>query len=74
LVQQLDRLTQAYLAGIVYMEEYRRRRSDLERCPDMLETQQKQMEAQADRQNELAGLSRSIENFSQRVQQGVDPD
>ncbi len=71
LVQQLDRLTEAYLAGIVYIEEYRRRRSDLEQRRDMLETQQKQLEAQADRQNELAGLSRSMENFSQRVQQGV---
>ena len=31
LVQQLDRLTEAYLAGVVLLEEYRRRRSDLAR-------------------------------------------
>jgi site-specific DNA recombinase len=40
LVQQLDRLTEAYLAGVVLLEEYRRRRSDLERRCQVLEEQQ----------------------------------
>ena len=69
--QQLERLTEAYLAGVVLLDEYRRRRSDLERRQQQLEEQAARLEAQADRQKELAGLSRSVAKFSQRVQQGL---
>ena len=69
--QQLERLTEAYLAGVVLLDEYRRRRSDLERRQQQLEEQVTRLEAQADRQKELAGLSRSVAKFSQRVQQGL---
>jgi len=72
LAQQLDRLTEAYLAGVVLLEEYRRRRSDLERRCQILEEQQKQLTAQVDRREELAGLSRSIEDFCQRIRQGLE--
>jgi site-specific DNA recombinase len=72
LAQQLDRLTEAYLAGVVLLEEYRRRRSDLERRCQALEEQQKQLMAQVDRREELAGLGRSIEDFCQRVRQGLE--
>ena len=71
LAQQLERLTEAYLAGVVLLEEYRRRRSDLERRQQQLEEQVTRLEAQADRQKELAGLSKSVATFSQRVQQGL---
>ena len=56
LTQQLDRLTEAYLAGVVLLEEYRRRRSDLESRLQVLEQQQCQLVAQVDRRQELAGL------------------
>jgi hypothetical protein len=69
--QQIDRLTEAYLAGVVLLDEYRRRRSELERRQRQLEEQVTRLEAQTDRQKELAGLSASIAKFSQRVQQGV---
>ena len=70
--QQLERLTDAYLAGVVALDEYRRRRVDLERRQQQLGEQASQLEAQADRQKELAGLSNSIGEFCQRVRQGLD--
>ena len=72
LTQQLDRLTEAYLAGVVLLDEYRRRRGDLERRRQMLQKQRQLLEAQTDRRRELAGLSRSIEDFCGRVRQGLE--
>src|SRR5215218_408622 len=69
--QQLERLTEAYLAGVVRLDKYRRRRSTLEDRQRQLEGQARQLEAQADRQKELAGLSSSIEDFCRRVRQGL---
>jgi site-specific DNA recombinase len=69
--QQLERLTEAYLAGVVPLDEYRRRRSGLEGRQQQLEEQARQLEAQADQQKELTGLSSSIEAFCQRVRQGL---
>lgn len=71
LEQQLERLTDAYLAGVVALDEYRRRRHDVERHQQQLAEQARQLEAQADRQKELAGLSNSIGEFCCRVQQGL---
>src|SRR3954454_4556478 len=45
--------------------------SDLEERQRQLEEQASQLEAQADRQKELSGLSNSIEDFCQRVRQGL---
>ncbi len=69
--QQLERLTDAYLVGVVALDEYRRRRGDLERRQQQLEEQARQLEAQADRQKELAGLSDSIGEFCRRVRLGL---
>ena len=71
LTQQLDRLTEPYLAGVVSLDEYRRRRGDLERRRQTLHEQQQLLKAQTDRRRELAGLSRSIEDFCERVRQGL---
>ena len=38
----------------------------------MLEEQQRQLIAQVDRREELAGLSRSLEDFCQRIRQGLE--
>ena len=70
--QQGDRLTEAYLAGVVSLEEYRRRRGDLERRRQTLQEQQQRLEAQADRRKELVGLSQSLEDFCIRVRQGLE--
>ena len=72
LTQQLERLTDAYLAGIVRLEEYGHRRTDLEHRLEALGEQQKQLEAQVDRRHGLAGLSTSIEDFCARVRRGLD--
>src|SRR4051794_9753753 len=61
--QQLERLTEAYLGGVVLLDEYRRRRRDLEERQRQLEEQASQLEAQADRHKELAGLSGALEDF-----------
>ncbi len=71
LAQQIERLTEAYLAGIVLIDEYRRRRNDLEQRQHQLKEQARQLDAHTDRQNELAGLSRSIGTFCTRIQQGL---
>jgi site-specific DNA recombinase len=68
---QVDRLTQAYLAEIIPLAEYQRRRWTLEEKIQALETQITQLEAQVDRQAEVAGLLISIEAFCQRVQAGL---
>ena len=69
--QQIERLTEAYLAGVVALDEYRRRRSELERRQQQLDEQAGQLEAQADRQHELAGLACSIGQFCRRVEEGL---
>jgi site-specific DNA recombinase len=68
---QIDRLTQAYLATIIPLEEYQRRRKSLEEQIQALEAQITQLEAQVDRQAEVAGLASSIAAFCQRVQAGL---
>jgi site-specific DNA recombinase len=65
---QMDRLTQAYLAAIIPLEEYQRRRRSLEEKIQALEAQMTQLEAQVDRHAEVAGLASSIAAFCQRVQ------
>jgi site-specific DNA recombinase len=65
---QVDRLTQAYLAEIIPLEEYQRRRRSLEEGIQALDTQMTQLEAQVDRHAEVTGLASSIDAFCQRVQ------
>lgn len=71
LAHQLERLSEAYLQGVIPLAEYQRRRLELEQKSQALETQEKLLEAQAHRQVELAGLVRSVEAFCQRVQSGL---
>ncbi|MBV8614828.1 MAG: hypothetical protein JOY66_13840 [Acetobacteraceae bacterium] len=53
------------------LDEYRGRRSELERRQQQLDEQAGQLEAQADRQHELAGLACSIGQFCRRVEEGL---
>jgi site-specific DNA recombinase len=69
---QVERLTEAYLAGVVGLAEYQRRRHDLEQREQALAGQEHQLEAQADRQLEIARVGLSIEQFCQRVGQGLE--
>jgi len=68
LAKQLDRLTEAYLAEVVPLAEYQRRRADLEQKAHALEAQETQLMTQADRQAEVAALSIAVEDFCHRVQ------
>src|SRR5262249_48282540 len=71
LSNQLDRLTQAYLQEVIPLAEYQRRRHDLEQKQQGVQTQQQQLEAQVDRQGEMAAMVTSIEAFCQRVRIGL---
>jgi len=71
LSHHIDRLTEAYLERIVTLEEYRRRRRELEERAEAIEAQMRQLEANIDRQGELTMLAQGIESFCQRVQQGL---
>ena len=72
LQSQLDRLTEAYLNGVIPLSEYQRRRSELEKRQQGLVEQEKQLGNQVRKQEELTGWSASIEMFCQRVQTGLD--
>jgi site-specific DNA recombinase len=71
LQNQLDRLTDAYLNGIIPLPEYQRRRTDLEQKHQGLEEQARQIGQQVNRQDELAHLCTSVEGFCCRVQTGL---
>jgi site-specific DNA recombinase len=72
LVQQIDRLTEAYLGSVIPLAEYQRRRHDLEQKGQALDNQERILTAQVDRHHQLAGLVASVEDFCQRVQAGLD--
>jgi site-specific DNA recombinase len=63
-------LTEAYLAGVIPLAEYERRR-ELEQKDSALADQEEQLEQQADRHKEISGLATSIEEFCERVQSGL---
>ncbi len=71
LEHQLERLTEAYLAEVVQLAEYKRRRQELEQRQEALMNQISQLEASVNRQIELSGLISSIEDFTKRVGQGL---
>jgi site-specific DNA recombinase len=71
LEQQMERLTEAYLGGVVGLEEYRRRRQEWERRVEALAQQQRQLDAQADHGREIAGMAIAAETFCERVRTGL---
>jgi site-specific DNA recombinase len=72
LLQQLERLTDAYLRAVIPISEYERRRRDLEQRLAALAGQEEQLRNDAERQRQLAGLAASLEVFRARVQRGLD--
>ena len=68
----MERLTDAYLAGVVPLEEYKRRRPGLEQRLEGLAAQMRQLEASANKHVELAGIAQSMEEFCQRVSAGLE--
>jgi site-specific DNA recombinase len=72
LAQQLERLTDAYLGGVIPLAEYQRRRQELEERSHALQNQLEQLVAQVAHQQELAGLVAHVEDFCQRIQVGLE--
>nr|WP_244422453.1 zinc ribbon domain-containing protein [Ktedonobacter racemifer] len=72
LEQQMERLTDAYLANVLQLEEYKRRRLELEQRLSVIAEQKRQLEANVGHHDQLAGMVQSIEAFCQRVQQGLN--
>jgi len=71
LTQQLERLTEGYLSGIIGLEEYTRRRRDIEQRQQSLIHQERELESQLERHQKIGEITASIEEFCQRVQQGL---
>lgn len=71
LQRQVEWLTEDYLASVVGLNEYQRRLRDLEQREQALAGQERQLEAKVDRQVELARLGLSMEEFCQRMSQGL---
>jgi site-specific DNA recombinase len=69
--QQVERLTEAYLAGVVPLAEYQRRRRDAEGRLSTLDGQDRELTNDADRQGEAARLAAHAETFCRRVRQGL---
>jgi site-specific DNA recombinase len=70
--QQIERLTEAYLAGAVPLNEYQRRRQDTEGRLVALDGQERELTHDADRQAETAHLAAHAEAFCQRVRRGLE--
>jgi site-specific DNA recombinase len=69
--QQLERLTDAYLAKVLDLDEYKRRRQELEQRLQALAEQVRHLEVDVQRHDELSAMVESIEVFCQRVAQGL---
>jgi len=69
--QQIDRLTEAYLHNVIPLPEYERRRHELEERDHALAEQEHQLSAQAERHEEVAGLTLAIDDFCTRIRAGL---
>jgi site-specific DNA recombinase len=70
--QQIERLTEAYLANVVPLSEYERRRRDAETRLLALDGQERELTHDADRKAEAACLAAHAEAFCQRVRLGLE--
>ncbi|MCA1600646.1 MAG: recombinase family protein [Acidobacteria bacterium] len=71
LEQQLERLTEAYMGGVIRLEEYARRRRELEEKTDAFKSQELELEQQAERRNELKGMVSRLEDYCRRVSEAL---
>jgi hypothetical protein len=71
LEQQLERLTEAYMGGVIRLEEYARRRRELEEKTEAFESQERELGQQTDRRAELSGMVSRVEDYRRRVSEAV---
>src|SRR5215471_5426218 len=69
--RQQQRLLDAYLAGVVGLDELQRKRQELDRRHDTLLAQQRQLEATAEQRLELQAVAEGIERFCQTIRAGL---
>ncbi|WZP00157.1 recombinase family protein [Isosphaeraceae bacterium EP7] len=69
--QQLERLTEAYLGGVIPLAEYRRRRAEIGQRKAALEQQEACLTGEGIRLDEMAGVAASLEAFRERVSSGL---
>ncbi|MBV9579332.1 MAG: recombinase family protein, partial [Chloroflexi bacterium] len=69
--QQVERLTEAYLAGVLSLAEYERRWRDVEARLAALDGQDLDLAHDAQRHNETAQLAAHAEAFCRRVREGL---
>ena len=68
---QVERLTEAYLAGVVPLCEFERRRRDVETRLQALDRQEHDLVHEAERHGETARLAAHAEAFCRRVREGL---
>ena len=69
--RQAQRLLEAYLAGVIGLDELRRKRHELGRRHETLLTQQRQLDAAAEQRLELSAVADGIEAFCKTVRAGL---
>jgi len=71
LSQQLERLTEAYLAAVLTLEEYERRRRDVERRLLALDAQERALQQNAMQHDQAAQLAAHAKDFCRRLRVGL---
>ncbi|MGH1573755.1 hypothetical protein ACRAWG_27815 [Methylobacterium sp. P31] len=71
LERQLERLTEAFLLGVIPLPEYQRRRQATEKRLQTLEAQTQQLESQVDGKPSLRAGRGSAEAFCRRIATGI---
>jgi site-specific DNA recombinase len=71
LTQQIERLTEAYLGGVVPLAEFERRRRETEGRLGALERQEQELLADARDRHETARLADHAEEFCRRIRNGL---
>lgn len=69
---QLERLTEAYLAGVMLLPEYQRRRGELEMRQKSLNEQEQALSSEVDRRLQLTTLGNSAQAFCERIRGGLE--
>lgn len=67
LQQQVERLPEAYLGGVLDLGKYERRRREIEARTDAFASQERELVQQAGRRHELAGMVEGVEDYCRRV-------
>jgi site-specific DNA recombinase len=71
LAQQLERLAEAYLGGVIPLPEYQRRRAEIGALDAALAEQERRLAGEADPLDQALGLATSLESFCERASKGL---